>query len=144
MMEELPQRLTQKQADALLDQADEVVPCLQLGLSDAKRLRDALLDAGVPASLGRDDHCTKGCSPKVLLLARPGDVPRIAELLKEEWVGMLANECGMDDRTVAAFGAQAAPLGDLEQGDPPCPACGHAGPLGEDGACGDCGLVLSL
>ncbi len=136
--------ISSAEADTLIDEAEAVLPCLQLPLADAKRLRSKLCDLGIPSSLGRDDHCKSGCSPKVLLLARQDDLPRIAGVLKQDWVGLLAQESEIAPQARAWFESQAAPLGPLiEAQDPPCPACGHVGPLLEDQSCADCGLVLA-
>ncbi|MDZ4696270.1 MAG: hypothetical protein SGI86_14080 [Deltaproteobacteria bacterium] len=138
--------LSTAEADRLLADAD-VVPCMQLAMADAKQLRDRCLAAGFPVALGRDDHCTTGCSPKVLLLARPDDLPRLGQLLRDAWLDMLRAEGQSDEQAIAFFEAamrgetpdsEAAPSSDAE---PPCPACGHVGPLA-DGCCSDCGLTL--
>ena len=49
----------------------EVIPYAEVALAYGKELLQTCLAAGIPALLGRDDHCTKGCSPKVQLLVRP-------------------------------------------------------------------------
>ena len=136
--------LTFAQADALVEAAESIVPCLQLPLAEAKRMRNKLVELGIPTSLGRDDHCTSGCSPKVLVLAREEDLPRIADVLKQDWVGMLANESDMAPEAMAWFASHASPLHpQVETAEPPCPACGHVGPLTDAQACADCGLVLA-
>jgi hypothetical protein len=112
----------------------EVIPCFQASISDAKELLAACLDQEIPALLDRGDCCgrgTCGCAPKVELLVRPEDAPRVAQLLKERWHGMLAREGTAEDWSAGT-----------PEGDPPCPACGHTGPLAE-GACSDCGLELA-
>ncbi len=137
--------LSTAEADSLLADAD-VVPCMQLAMADAKQLRERCLSAGFPVALGRDDHCTTGCSPKVLLLARPDDLPRLGQLLRDSWLDMLRAEGQSDEQAIAFFEAammsenpeSAATPSDAE---PPCPACGHVGPLAQ-GCCGDCGLTL--
>jgi hypothetical protein len=124
--------LTPAAAESLLED-NEVIPVLEAALSEAKEIHAALLEAGVPALLGRDDHCTKGCAPKVLLLTRPMDIPRVQAVLRDRWAGMLAT---VGAQPAAALGVEAA-----EDNEPPCPACGaHAALV--DGACPDCGLQL--
>ena len=141
--------LSTREAEDLLADAD-VIPCMQLGMAEAKALRDSCLSAGFPVALGRDDHCTKGCSPKVLLLARPDDLPRLGKLLRDSWLDMLRAEGQSDEQAIAFFEAammggkpasEAAPEAAATDSEPPCPACGHVGPL-VDGCCGDCGLAL--
>lgn len=129
------QPLTDADARRLLDDA-EVLPALQLALAEAKEIQAACLADGVPAILGKDDHCTQGCSPKVLLLIRPDDVDAVRTILSRKWQALLAS-------VDADGGARAMGVG-IEVGEdaePPCPACGHQGPL-EDGACVECGLQL--
>jgi hypothetical protein len=127
--------MTAAEALSLLEES-EVVPALQAGLASAKELVAACLAAQVPATLGRDDHCTKGCSPKAFLLVRRDDLPRVQALLEAQWAELLA-DVGDGDVVPAGVGIEAA--GDAE---PPCPACGHRGAL-EDGACRECGLQLA-
>jgi hypothetical protein len=127
------QPLTDADARRLLDDA-EIVPALQLALAEAKEIQAACLAGGVPALLGKDDHCTKGCSPKVLLLIRPEDADAVRAILSRKWQAML---------DTVDVDARAAGVG-IEVGDdaePPCPACGHQGAL-DDGACAECGLQL--
>ena len=59
------------------------------------------------------------------------DLPRIAELLRDDWRDGLARE-GLAPVAVTA---------DADAEHVPCPACGTAAPLVE-GACSDCGLQL--
>jgi hypothetical protein len=125
--------MDQDEALAALEDA-EVVPCLQASLSDAREMLDACLEAEIPVLLDRAPRChdgTCGCAPKLELLARPEDLPRVAELLKRRWDGMLAREGTMEP----------VPEGGGEAEEPPCPACGTAAPL-VDGACTGCGLQL--
>ena len=58
-------------------------------------------------------------------------MPRLAELLRDDWRSTLARE-GLAPVAVTVA-ADAEHL--------PCPACGTAAPL-VDGACSDCGLQL--
>jgi hypothetical protein len=126
--------LTASEAEAALAEAGELVACLEAPIADAKEVLGALLDAGVPAGLGRDPCCGGGCAPKLLVLVREDDVGRAAEVLRARWHALLDRD-GVD-----ADGTRAADAdGD---GEPPCPACGGVGPLVE-GACADCGLQLA-
>jgi hypothetical protein len=112
----------------------EVVPCLQATLGDAKELLAACLEAEIPAVLDRAPRCHDGgcgCAPKLELLARPEDLPRVAALLESRWHGMLEREGTLADLPVAAAAVE----------ELPCPACGTAAPL-EEGACTGCGLHL--
>jgi hypothetical protein len=130
----MTQPLTDAEARRLLDDAD-VGPALQLGLSEAKEVQAACLAGGVPAVLGKDDHCTKGCSPKVLVLIRQDDVDAVRAILSHKWRAMV-DSVGEIDPSYVGVGIEAT-----EDGDPPCPACGHQGPLSA-GACAECGLQL--
>jgi hypothetical protein len=114
----------------------ELVGCMQAALADAKELRDACLDADIPVMLDRDACCGKGgcgCAPKMQLLARAEDVPRVARLVQDRWRALALRE----GTVTAEHPAVAPPAGD----EPPCPACGTAAPLVQ-GACSDCGLQL--
>jgi hypothetical protein len=112
----------------------EVVPCLSAPLAEAKEVLAACLEEEIPALLDRGACCNKsgcGCAPKLELLVRPEDVPRVSELMQRRWHGMLARE-----GTVEEWGGAADP-----EAEPPCPACGHSGPP-DGGACAGCGLHL--
>lgn len=76
-----------------------------------------------------------GCGSKLQLLVHKEDVPRVAELMKAEWLAALEREGTMTQGLVALQTPVA------EGAEPPCPACGFVGPL-QSGACGDCGLQL--
>jgi hypothetical protein len=117
----------------------ELMACVQAPLSEAKRLRDACLASGIPVLLDRGGCCGQGgggcgCPPKMDLLARVEDVPRVGRLLHDQW-----RELALREGTVSAEhpSAAAPPTTD----DPPCPACGTVAPLAA-GACSDCGLQL--
>jgi hypothetical protein len=112
----------------------EVVPCLTAPFPEAKELLAACLEEDIPALLDRGDCCSSsgcGCAPKLELLVRPDDVGRVAQLMRARWHHLLARE-GTIESWPGAPDAEA---------DPPCPACGNAGPL-EAGACTGCGLQL--
>jgi hypothetical protein len=125
--------LSAGEAAAALEGA-ELVPALQAGLTEAKTIIDELLAVGVPAILGRDNHCTKGCAPKLFVLVKSEDVPRLAELVHARHREALV-KVGVDPASIA--------IGIEADGDenPPCPACGSTGDLIE-GACPECGLQL--
>jgi hypothetical protein len=125
--------MNQDEAMRALDDA-EVVSCLTAPISDAKEILSACLEEDIPALLDRGACCGSsgcGCAPKLDLLVRPDDVPRVAQLLRTRWHGMVERE-----GTIEAWAT--GPDGDA---DPPCPACGHVGPL-DAGVCGGCGLQL--
>jgi hypothetical protein len=129
----LPSRSMKKQ-DALrvLSEAELVTP-LEGGLREVKELVEICLAAEIPALPGPTKACgSNGCAPKVPLLVRKEDAPKVAELLRNRWVEMLRREGTMAD---------GEPNAESEEGEPPCPACGTAALL-VDGACSDCGLKL--
>jgi hypothetical protein len=124
-----------EEAETVLAEA-ELVACLQAPLADAKELRDACLAAEIPVLLDRGACCGKGgcgCAPKLELLAREQDVPRIARLMNDRWRAMTLREgtVDLDHPSVAPSDA----------GELACPACGTAAPR-VDGACAECGLQL--
>ena len=136
--------VTPAEADRILAQEEGLIPCLQMSLVDGKAMRERLLAAGVPVGLGADQHCTQGCTPKVFILARETDVPRVQDFLQQEWAQMVAS---VDpDPLAMPLGMSPEAKGEVGAGvgddDPPCPACGHVGPLDGEGACQGCGLVL--
>jgi hypothetical protein len=113
----------------------ELVPCLSAAFLEAKELRDACLTADIPVVLDRGECCGKGgcgCAPKLQLLAREEDVPRVAQLVHERWRALALRE-GTIDTDHTAVRSDAA--------DAPCPACGTAAAR-VGGACAECGLQL--
>lgn len=123
-----------------LDEA-EVVPCAQAPVGEAKELLDACLDEEIPALLDRAACCGSsgcGCAPKLALLVRPDDVPRVAALLDRRWRHMLNREGTIGDEDgdgdAQSVAADERPLA--------CPACGALAP-NEPGPCPDCGLTLA-
>ncbi len=125
--------LSPEDANRLLE-GQELLPVVQAALAEAKQILGACLAGGVPALLGRDDHCTKGCSPKVLVLTRPEDAARVQAILRARWTELLG--------TVEEGDVRPAGVGrEIEGGEPPCPACGTQAALVE-GACPECGLQL--
>jgi hypothetical protein len=133
--------LSQRDVERALEGA-ELVPVANAGVMEAKEIVAACLAAGVPALLGRDDHCTKGCAPKLYVLAREEDAGRIAALLQDRWKEDAIKD-GVRER-LAARGAAGA--GDVDESnpdaEPPCPACNHPAPLTAEGECAGCGLQL--
>src|SRR5262252_5996616 len=109
----------------------EVVPCLQASLGDAKEVRDACLQADIPVVLDRGSCCGQGgcgCAPKIDVLARDEDVPRVARLLQERWRALALRE-----GTIDAGHSAVATTAPADADAVPCPACGTVGPLA-DGA----------
>lgn len=112
----------------------EVVPCLQAPVAEAKELLSACLDEEIPALLDRAACCAGsgcGCPPKLELLVRPDDVPRVAELLDRRWRGMLDREGTSEGEGLAQSVERVT-----------CPACGAEAPS-EPGPCAECGLTLA-
>jgi hypothetical protein len=115
----------------------ELVACMEAGLLEAKEVRDACLAAEIPVLLDRGVCCGRtgcGCAPKMQILARAEDLPRLTHLIHERWRALALRE-----GTIGADHPAVAPL--VDGTDPPCPACGMAAPL-VGGACSDCGLQL--
>jgi hypothetical protein len=126
------------EAEVTLAEA-ELVACLQAPIGEAKELRDACLEAEIPVLLDRGACCGQGgcgCAPKLELLARGEDLPRISRLLQERWRALALREGTVDDDHPAV-----APPAHASDGEA-CPACGTTGPL-VSGACADCGLQLA-
>src|SRR5215471_8033097 len=120
----------------------ELVACLQASLGEAKEVRDACLEADIPVLLDRGSCCGQGgcgCAPKMELLARSEDVPRVARLLQERWRALALREGTIDARHQAVAAPAHAPA---DADHVSCPACGTVGPLAA-GACADCGLQLA-
>lgn len=113
----------------------EVVPCVTAGIGDIKEVLEACLAADIPAILDRQQACggEQGhrCAPRIDLCVRPDDLPKVMSMMHARWQSLLDQEGTLAD--------DAEPL--AEGDDPPCPACGAAGPL-ENGACKECGLQL--
>ncbi len=127
--------LSQREAEQALEGA-EVVPVANAGVDEAKEIQAACLAAGVPALLGRDDHCTKGCAPKLYVLAREEDVARVAQVMHARW-----SEAAVKDGAFERLAGRSVAASEDPDAEPPCPACGHAAAL-VDGACAECGLQL--
>jgi hypothetical protein len=117
----------------------ELVAVSQGSLTDVKRQVEQCLEHDIPARAGRDEGCASGtCKPKAQLMVRREDAPQVVELLQRDWLEAARREGTLDPEYLAKLRAAHAEAGD----DPPCPACGHVGPL-VGGACADCGLQLA-
>jgi hypothetical protein len=124
------ERLTPAAADELLDGLP-LIPAMAGSIPEMKALRDRCLAAGIPAVVGCPAGAGKSCGPKTHLLVEETELPKLAELLRDDWRDGLARE-GLAPIEVAV-------ADDAEH--LPCPACGTAAALVE-GACSDCGLQL--
>src|SRR5215208_7036456 len=119
-----------------------LVPCLSGSLPELKVVRDRCLAAGIPVMLGCPSP-SKRCGTRTHLLVEEDDVPRVAEVMRSDWHDSLVREGLAPMVATSHADADADPDGDADpDAEPPCPACGHAGPLA-DGACADCGLVVA-
>jgi hypothetical protein len=115
----------------------ELVACLQATLPEAKQIRDACLADEIPVVLDRGACCGSsgcGCAPKIQVLARQEDLPRVLGLVHRRW-----QDLAMREGTIDLDHPSVAPAGQPDE--MPCPACGTAAPL-VGGACTDCGLQL--
>lgn len=130
-----------RDAAAALEDAD-LIPCIEGSLHDAKEVVELCLAQDIPALMGREACAKPGCTPKMQVMVRAEDAPRVGELLRARWLQMVEGE-GFSLVRAPASAGDATLSGDAEaaEGEPPCPACGTAGPL-VAGACGDCGLQL--
>jgi hypothetical protein len=122
--------LTAVHADELLDGLP-LVPAMSGSIPEMKALRDRCLAAGIPALVGCPAGAGKSCGPKTHLLVEEGELPRLGELLRDDWRNDLAREGLAPVEVTVADDAEHLP----------CPACGTAAAL-IDGACSDCGLQL--
>lgn len=117
------------------ERSPELVVVVEASLTETQRLAERCAANDIATWIGGQECCTSGgCGPKAALMVQPQDAPKVAALLRGDWLAAVERERpGM-----------AAALLRLEQevdGDPACPACGTVGPL-QAGACGDCGLQL--
>jgi hypothetical protein len=116
---------------------DDLVPAVEASIPDGKRLVEQCQREGIDATLGRTATCSSGgCTPKVQVMVRRDDLPRVQMLLQRQWLEAAAREGTLDDEFLEKLRTTSP------TGDPPCPACGTAAPL-VDGACSDCGLQLA-
>lgn len=117
----------------------ELVAVSQGTLTDVKRQVEQLVEQGIPARAGADAGCASGgCKPKAQLMVRREDLERVVVLLQRDWLDAARREGTLDEEYLSKLRAAHATAAD----DPPCPACGHVGPL-VAGACADCGLQLA-
>jgi hypothetical protein len=126
-------------ADALLKDS-KLVPCTEASLLWARQLEEQLLGAEIAAMLGKPPAkacCGSGkcgCAARFQVMVRKEDFEKAVGLFQNDFAAALERE-GLNPGLVA-LGVE--PEGD---GEPPCPACGHAAALVE-GACAGCGLQL--
>ncbi len=131
--------MNRTQADEVL-KGSTLVPCTEASLLWARQLEEQLLGAEIPAVLGKPpkkECCGSGgcgCASRFQVMVRKEDFEKAVGLFQGEFVEALARE-GLN-AGVVALGVE--PEG---EGEPPCPACGHAAAL-VDGACAGCGLQL--
>jgi len=117
--------------------AEDAVAFFQGPLPEAKAMRDACLEADIPAILDRGACCGSGgcgCAPKLQVLVSRDDLPRAARLIADRWRASVLQEGTIDDTHPLAMGG-------AEHEVEPCPACGSKAEL-VAGACVDCGLQL--
>lgn len=132
-------------ADQLLTGLD-LTPCIEGVVAYAREIERTLLDAEIPALLAKPPSkacCGPGgcgCSAKVQVMVREEDLPKVAQLFREEWMQAVQREGTIDGMTLVPIKVDGALPVD-PAADPPCPACGTAAPL-VAGACSDCGLQL--
>jgi hypothetical protein len=129
------------QADALLLDV-ELIPAAEGAISQARELERRLLAQDIPVALARPPPracCGSGCAcgTKLQVLVREEDVPRLSQLLHQEWLEAVQQEGTLGD----GLTPQPTTPVDEASAELACPACGFRGPLVE-GACGDCGLQL--
>jgi hypothetical protein len=127
-------------AEAALADA-ELIPYREGPIAAVKEFERECLSREIPVLLAKapPKACCSGggcgCGGKIQLLAREEDIPKIEEFFRAQWMELAKQT--MEDGLVQLK----APAEAAEGEDPPCPACGHVGPL-KEGACGDCGLQL--
>ncbi len=129
-------------ADQLLT-GNTLVPCHEGAVAQARELERSLLDAEIPALLAKPP--TKaccggggcGCGAKVQVMVREEDLPKVAQIARDEWMQAVMREGTLEGMQLVPLKTGEGPV----DGEPPCPACGTAAPLVE-GACSDCGLQL--
>ena len=108
----------------------DLVPAAQTAPQDAREIVTACINAGIPAMLGHR------ALPKLEVLVPSGDIRRAQAILRERWLGLLAQA----DERQAVLADLGLPVASTVSA--PCPACGSTDSL-SDGACPDCGLQLA-
>jgi hypothetical protein len=127
-------------AEAALADA-ELIPYREGPISAVKEFERECLSRDIPVLLAKapPKECCKaggcGCGGRIQLCAREEDIPRIEEFFRAQWLAHAKETVG------EGLVQLKAPVEPAEGEEPPCPACGHVGPL-QEGACADCGLQL--
>lgn len=123
--------------------SSQLVPYFEGPLAQMRELERQLTAQDIEVELAKPPPkacCAGGCGcgAKLQLLVHEEDVPKVANLMRAEWLAAVERDTGALVKlgTPPAEGAEGA-----AEGEPPCPACGFVGPL-QAGACGDCGLQL--
>lgn len=122
--------------DALADVELAQVPLRTLDA--ARELESELTSAGILCYVHAEETDGELGSAGILqyyVALAKADVETVQELLEGRYKARLERE------GVAELVGQVV---DLEAEEVTCPACGHAGPLDDEGACSDCGLVLGV
>ena len=117
---------------------DEAVVFFQGPLLEAKQMRDACLEADIPATLDRAACCGStgcACGPKLQVLVTRADLPRATRLAADQWRASAIREGTLDD------GHPLMMVQGMAVDSVACPACGDVEPTVE-GACAGCGLQL--
>ena len=138
--------MNQVTAESMLKDS-ELLPLFEGKVGQLKELERQLLDQDIPVLLGakpKDDCCggscgSGGCGDKVQLLAREADVPRIQQMMAQEWLDAVKREGLGGEMKLVTLGVPHPEAG--AEGPLACPACGCAAEL-VAGACSDCGLQL--
>jgi len=131
--------MERRAADELLKDV-ELVPLLEGTVLQAKEFERQLLSRDIPVMLAQPPAkacCggSCGCGLKLQVLVREEDVPKVGQLMQAEWLEAVRREGTLPEASLVPLKMPA------EGEEPPCPACGFAGPL-KEGACADCGLQL--
>lgn len=107
-------------------------------LDGGRELERLLGDAGIVCYVDAEETEGAPMSPGTMsysVVISQEDIEPVKTLLE-----------GMQRNLLAAEGLEnlADHVVDLDADEVDCPACGHKGPLDDDGACSDCGLVLGV
>jgi hypothetical protein len=123
---------------ALLADAEKAALAVR-GLDSARELERILLDGDIPCYVHAEEMDSGAVmgpgSLSYSVVISQDDVERVKARLESMQRGVLATE-GLEEL--------ADHVVDLEAEEVSCPACGHTGPLDDEGACADCGLVLGV
>jgi hypothetical protein len=148
--EELPKLMSDAEIIAALAE-EELATVFEGPLASLRPVQEKLLEAGIPAALrqGEELKTEMGLFIKLSLVVRKEDLPRLIELLGEEYREDLARE-GLLGDAPDQMDHPEDPDHEEGSGNPDgpgegkalaCPACGCTEPL-VDGECPDCGLFL--